>query len=201
MTSDTSMMGAIGQAMGNAAQGAMLGYTIGQLRDEASNAIALANGWHDYAKRLELQVSQLQGTVQSLAGTAKEKIAEVADLKLERIRTNEKLAKSQLNKQFNSATSDANQAYGKQFKFRLRQMEKALKHSSGDKEAMRSILKVYEEVIERLNLTGELPDDLKKTAESIREKFMNGENLTADDDVQAIIDEAPVPKAQGPANF
>ena len=201
MTADTSMMGAIGQAMGNAAQGAMLGYTIGQLRDEASNAIALANGWHDYAKRLERQVSQLQGTVQSLAGTAKEKIAEVADLKLERIRTNEKLAKSQLNKQFNSATSDANQAYGKQFKFRLRQMEKALKHSSGDKEAMRSILKVYEEVIERLNLTGELPDDLKKTAESIREKFMNGENLTADDDVQAIIDEAPVPKAQGPANF
>ena len=94
MTADTSMMGAIGQAMGNAAQGAVLGQAIGQLRDDASNAVALANGWHDYAKRLELQVSQLQATVQSVAETAQEEIAKVADLELELIEKNEKLAET-----------------------------------------------------------------------------------------------------------
>ena len=109
--------------------------------------------------------------------------------------------KSQMNKEDYAARAKANEAYGKQFSFRLRQMEKALQYSSADKEGLRSILKVYEEMIERLKLTDELPDDLKKKAETVRDKFMNGENLTADDDVQAIIDEAPVPKAQGPATF
>ena len=67
-------------------------------------------------------------------------------------------------------------------------MQKARQHSSADKEALRSILKVYEEVIERLDLTDELHDDLKKNAEIVWEKFMIGEDLTADDDVQTIID-------------
>ena len=80
-------------------------------------------------------------------------------------------------------------------------MPKARQHSSADKEVLRSIFKVCEEVIERLDLTDELHDDLKKNAEIVWEKFMIGEDLTADDEVQAIIDEAPVPKAQGPATF
>ena len=74
------------------------------------------------------------------------------------------------------------------FAFARCQRPKARQHSSADKEALRSILKVYEEVIERLDLTDELLDDLKKNAEIVWEKFMNGEDLTADDDVQAIID-------------
>ena len=208
MTADTSVMGAIGQAMGKASQGAVLGHAIGQLKDEADEAMALANRWSVYAKGLEQQVSQLKGTVQSLAGTAQEKIAEVADLKLERIETNEKLAetseklaKSQMNKEGYAARAKANEAYGKQFKFRLRQMEKGLRYSGASKEAVGAVLKVYQDVIERLNLEHELPDDLKERAETAWNQFMNGEDLTADDEVQAIIDEAPVPKAQGPATF
>lgn len=75
-------------------------------------------------------------------------------------------------------------------------MEKALRHSRTDKEAFRSILKVYEEVIERLDLTDELPDDLKKNAETVWEQLISGEDLTNDDDVKKIIDEAPFSKAQ-----
>ena len=184
MTADTSMMGA-----------------IGQLRDDDSNAVALANGWHDYAKRLELQVSQLQATVQSVAETAQEEIAKVADLKIERIATNEKLANAQMNKDAYADRAKANEAYGKQFRFRLQQMEKALQHSSTNLAAIWPVLKAYREVVERMNLTNELPDDLREKAQTIWEKFSNGEEPTVDHEIQAIIDVAPVPKRPPGAFF
>ena len=62
---------------------------------------------------------------------------------------------------------------------------------------MRAILEPYQALVKRLDLEGELPENLLSKAETLWNNFNNGESLTDDPEVQKIINEAPVPERNG----
>ena len=191
--SDSSLTGAIGRAMGEAAHGAVLGHTIVRMKDEIDDTIGLANRWAAYAGGLEREIVLLKSDIKSMELHRREQLEEITGLKLQLVALGEKHQVAQDNREMNNEIAVANQIYGKQIKNRLRQMEKALQHSSADKASMRALLQPYEDLVKRLNLEGELPPDLRLRAETLWNNFNNGDNLTDDPEIQKIIDEAPVP--------
>ena len=214
--SDTSIMGAIGQAMGQGAQGAMLGRVIGDLRDDVAEANDTAHEWRNYALKLQRKVDKLNEGVNSISDTATKTIEDyekyTAQLKAasntalevakeDIVKAYEHYAEAQRNSKKNLDHARANEAYGKALKFRLCQMEIALRVTSAEKIGLQYAFDSLEALLTRLNLMGELPDDLVKNVEMIRDKFIESEVLTDNPEVQKCIDEAPVPTPHGPVTF
>ena len=225
----TSLNGSLGGAMAEVTRAAALGRAMGSAKDALLEAYSVTEAWIARAEELERDNLSLQKILKSTEVIVVAVNEEVVALKKQRdslvtysdnLRTTNNILVSQYNElaaKFDQSRKnlsdsekshnrtgdslDTNIAYGKQVKHRLRQMEKALKYSSADTEALKAILKPYEDLVARLNLNIELPQDLREKADLVWANFNNGIILTSNELVQNIIDEAPQPKATGMVGF
>lgn len=187
-----SMLDGLGRAMGDAAEGAALGKMLGDANRTVHLAVERANQSHAYSQQLEAQVNALTAQLRRAQADRKD-LAErlqAAEAELARFKA--------LAQRVNSSTMQGlgeNLEYGRAIQHRLRQVEKALQHSSGDKDALRALLEPYKALVDRFNLHGELPADMQEKAEGIYKAFMAGQSLTSDPNIQKMLDAAPLPVA------
>lgn len=215
----SSLAGSLASAMGNAMHGAMLGEAIGRANQEADEAHNRADAasrqaaaasleakrWRLYAQSLQEQIDSVEISFQDM-----NKIAAKGEVQIEQQALRIKQLTEQLdqvtkklnyNNELSALEIEDNVKYGKGIKYRLRQIEKALQHSSADKLAMMTLLEPYKAIVERFNLQGHLPADLKEKADAVRKSFMEGKSLVDDPNLAALIEQAPMPKPEGFVKF
>lgn len=180
----------LAKAMGDAAHGAVLGRAIGEANDQAEIAIEKAHGWMRYASSMEAEVARLNQRIKAME--------QAHSAELEEAQAKARKAQESADGFYNAAVNqaerrNANEDRAKQYKSRLSQVEKALRHSSANIEALKFLLEPYKAIVDRMRLQGELPEDLAQKADEIWQKYMDGEDLTNDPDVQAILDANPLP--------
>ena len=225
----TSLNGSLAGAMAEVTRAAALGRAMGSAKDALHEAYSVTEAWIERANDLEKDNLSLRKVLKATDTLVIALREEILALKIQRDgleddygslrNTYNKLHPlyNELAIKFNSGQQNLRSSlnseemtgrclhnhivYGKQVKHRLRQMEKALKYSSANTEALKAILKPYEDLVARLNLNVELPEDLRAKADLVWENFNNGTILTVDESVQKIIDEAPMPKSFGSIGF
>jgi len=185
---------ALAKAMLDAAHGAVLGRAIGDANDRADMNLERGMEWLRYARSLEQDVARLKHALIQ----EKKKNRELEDQLVKADQESTNLANNALNE-----THEKVQTFkrGREYKARLSQVEKALRHSGANTEALKVLLAPYKALIERLNLQGDLPADLEVKADEVWRKYLEGENLTNDPDIQAILDEVPLPPAAHPQSM
>jgi septal ring factor EnvC (AmiA/AmiB activator) len=190
----SSLFGAMAGAAANAMEGAAIGRAIGGANDRAAHAENQADVWYEHSQKLEALVDnlrvQLKTSENSRLDLAKKLAA--AEQELSKFKVVAKEA-------FDQTTEglDANVKYGREIKKRLRQMEKALQHSSADTVSVNFMLNTYKDLFgdfSELLANGNITQETKDRAETVWKAFMSGEKLTASQPVQDIIDQAPMPE-------
>lgn len=170
----------LGQAMLDAAHGAMLGEAIGQANAFADEANRRAHEWMHYARNLEAKVEFLEGKVRNLAAQNSNLTNEIQNREGVRRYL---AAELKLSRDSNSANSKL-AAYRKQS---VEALYQALRCSSSKAEALKVLLEHHREVVVRLQLIDQLPQDLEHKAEEAAREFLNGRQLTRDPEVHAIL--------------
>lgn len=188
-----SLGGAIARAMGDAAHGAAVGAAIGRANDDAQEESDRADGWMVYAKKLERKITVLESNLKTALVRADSLTLQLSQLNNALLVKTKEYDEEKKQGEAGIEYLKINRVYGNRIKGRLVQMEKALEHSSADKQSVSFILDIYKKVVEQFNLQGEIPSDLREKADAIYEKFMSGEKLTQDDGVQKILDAFPMP--------
>jgi seryl-tRNA synthetase len=179
----TTLNESIAGAIGNAMHGAVLGQTIGRAKQDAQDGWASANAWRDHAKMLEKKVDNLEAQLRVVNQQLANKQNELNEYQAMAGRVIEK----------GNLQLIHNIEYGQAIKARLRQMEKALQHSSCDKESMRFMIGAYQKLVTQIDESGNFRAEVKTKADQIWETYMSGGKLTEDKDIQEMIDKTPMP--------
>lgn len=183
-----SLGGSIGSAMLQAAHGAMLGKAIGNLNEEAEASYQNVLKWAEHAKSVENKIAVLKTRLSDeIAENAK--ISQLIDAERNKIDGLKSLNKT-LGEAVYAFYAEVGEIHEEIpiVRTRIRQLEKALQHSSADQASLHAVLKPYTELVEAYNLTGQLPQDLKEKAEKVWDAFYSGGQLTADPKIQEILD-------------
>ncbi len=190
----SSLFGAMAGAAANAMEGAAIGRAIGNANDRADHAENQAELWYNHAKKLEAIVEniklQLKNSESSRADLAAKLEASENELK-----DYKKLAGQAVDILNGNMTANVN--YGREIKKRLRQMEKALQHSSADTASITFMLNTYKELFgdfSELLANGNITQETKDRAEEVWNAFMTGGKLTDSKPIQDLIDQAPMPE-------
>lgn len=175
----------LGQSMIDAAQGAMLGRAIGEANARADEAERNAREWYQRAQELLQEVN------------ARGRHANELHAKLMALRAREEEAERNLvlakRAMQDPLVMNATIRRGEQYKKRLAQVELALRHESGATVALTTMVNIYGEIIERLNLSAEVPADLGERIQSAVEKFFEDGTLTTTAETQAVLDAERLP--------
>lgn len=189
----SSLFGAMAGAAANAMEGAAIGRAIGGANDRAAHAENQADVWYEHSQKLEALVDKLRIQLKNSEASRVDLAAklEAAEKELVRFRGVAQDAVSQAGDNLHE-----NVKYGREIKKRLRQMEKALQHSSADTVSVNFMLNTYKELFgdfSELLANGNITQETKDRAETVWKAFMSGEKLTASQPIQDIIDQAPMP--------
>jgi predicted nucleic acid-binding Zn-ribbon protein len=197
----SSLFGAAMGASLNAMEGAAIGRAIGGANSRADHAENQAQVWYEHAQKLDAQINQLKYDLnisrQTQAQLA-DKLA-VATKALDKLRTDAMAVVADGDKMLL-----VNTRYGSEIKARLRQMEKALQHSSADRASVTYMLNVYKELFgdfSMLSANGSISQETKEKAEAVWSTYMNGSTLTDSQPIQDIIDKAPMPVKHRSVSF
>lgn len=180
--------GSIGGAVLQAAHGAMLGKAIGNLNGEAEIAYQNVMRWAEHARSLEEKLANLKSRLQIEAenNAALSKEVEAARLTLEKATDYRRIYYKAQESAHDQAASILKEI--PIVRTRIRQLEKALQHSSADQASLHAVIKPYTELVDAYNLTGQLPQDLKEKASKVWDAFYSGGQLTADPKIQEMLD-------------
>lgn len=183
----------LAKAMADAANGAVLGRAIGDAHDRADEANRKLDGWIAYARDLEVQVDRMSARIRQLEKNEKATNAELEESRALLARANQNTRTAVEIGTEDAAEKFATAQRAKQYKARLSQMEKALQHTSVNLDTLRMVLEPYKAIVARLGLENEIPLNVQECAEEVWRKYTEGEKLTNDPDVQAILDVCPMP--------
>jgi hypothetical protein len=190
----TSLFGAMAGAAANAMEGAAIGRAIGGANDRAAHAENQADVWYEHSQKLEALVDKLRIQLKNSEASRVDLAAKLEAAEKELVRF-KGVAQDALGNTKDSLMQ--NVEYGKEIKKRLRQMEKALQHSSADTASVTFMLNTYKELFgdfSELLANGNISEETKDRAETVWKAFMNGEKLTDSKPIQDIIDQAPMPE-------
>lgn len=185
-----SIASGIGKAMGDAAHDAILGHAIGEADATAHLAIHRANQWRQRSEELQADLNVALAQLHETRADRDAMEVRLATTEAELVRV--KRSGEVVIQNYSEGLND-HLEYGRAIQKRLRQVEKALQHSSADKTALKALLDPYKELVARFKLDGELPADMRQRADTLWNAFMSGGQLTEDAKIQEIVDQAPLP--------
>jgi hypothetical protein len=188
-----SLFGSMAGAAANAMEGHAIGQAIGSANQRANHAEHQLDLWYNHAKKLEVMVDNLRDELKN-SNTARSNLS--AKLEAAEKELAEEIA-STLRVMDNKANVLLeNVVYGKKIKSRMIQLEKGLQHSSCDRASATHMLKIYQGLfgdLSTLLANGSISLETKEKAEAVWNEFRSTGKVTDSPEIQALLDEAPMP--------
>lgn len=179
----SSLGGSIAGAMAQAAQAAAVNESFNSARSSIAENNEKAHGWAAYCAQLEEQAVKLSNAISREIAIRSELNAQLNQLKIDAHRSSKLIDTS-------SAIDALNEDKERvaRLKKRLRQLEKALQHSSADHESLKVVFDSHKQIVEKMQLGELLPENLVEIADKAWSEFMGGEKLVINSAIEKSID-------------
>lgn len=179
----SSLGGSIAGAMAQAAQAAAVNESFHSARSSIAENNEKAHGWAAYCAQLEEKSAEVSALI---AHEGKVRVA--LSLQLEAINSEISSISELISKKSMIEVRDTSKVRIDNLNKRLRQLEKALQHSSADHESLKFVFDSHKVIVEKMDLGEKLPDDLMKIAENAWFEFMGGGRLSINPKIERSID-------------